>query len=260
MQPQQRSSSDDHWEVIGSYTDDNLNTPYLRDREQLPSSRPAATLIASRSSSLASLPPGASPPVPSPHIPRPASPFGLPNNTGAPPPSRAATQRERDAILRRRPVQHLSTAPGPGAPTSPPAVGILKALDPSLPTHELSFMKENKNSGPHSEESVGEERKERKGFWGGTREKEKEKDRDKDKGKEKREEDSQAELTKMIGAYYECPVGSVIEKLLYVDSGYLTATASEDWSLVLEVCDRASASEANAKEAVRALRREFKCV
>jgi hypothetical protein len=29
---------------------------------------------------------------------------------------------------------------------------------------------------------------------------------------------------------------------------------------VLEVCDRASASEANAKEAVKALRREFKCV
>lgn len=40
--------------------------------------------------------------------------------------------------------------------------------------------------------------------------------------------------------------------------GYLTATASEDWTLVLEVCDRASASESNAKEAVRALRREFK--
>jgi hypothetical protein len=42
--------------------------------------------------------------------------------------------------------------------------------------------------------------------------------------------------------------------------GYLTATASEDWSLVLEVCDRASANESNAKEAVRALKREFKYV
>ncbi|KAJ3929303.1 MAG: hypothetical protein NXY57DRAFT_900339, partial [Lentinula lateritia] len=40
--------------------------------------------------------------------------------------------------------------------------------------------------------------------------------------------------------------------------GYLTATASEDWALVLEVCDRASSNEANAKEAVKALRREFK--
>jgi hypothetical protein len=40
--------------------------------------------------------------------------------------------------------------------------------------------------------------------------------------------------------------------------GYLAATASEDWALVLEVCERASANENNAKEAVRALRREFK--
>ena len=41
-------------------------------------------------------------------------------------------------------------------------------------------------------------------------------------------------------------------------AGFLTATASEDWALVLDVCERASASEANAKEAIRALRREFK--
>jgi hypothetical protein len=40
--------------------------------------------------------------------------------------------------------------------------------------------------------------------------------------------------------------------------GYLTATASEDWALVLEVCDRASINESTAKEAVRALKREFK--
>jgi hypothetical protein len=42
--------------------------------------------------------------------------------------------------------------------------------------------------------------------------------------------------------------------------GYLTATSSEDWAVVLEVCERASATEANAKEAAKALRREFKCV
>ena len=40
--------------------------------------------------------------------------------------------------------------------------------------------------------------------------------------------------------------------------GFLTATASEDWTLVLDVCDHASSSENAAKEAVRALRREFK--
>ncbi|KAJ7353459.1 hypothetical protein DFH08DRAFT_692568, partial [Mycena albidolilacea] len=41
-------------------------------------------------------------------------------------------------------------------------------------------------------------------------------------------------------------------------AGFLTANASEDWTLVLDVCDHASATEANAKEAVRPLRREFK--
>ncbi|KAL1747805.1 hypothetical protein HDZ31DRAFT_80224 [Schizophyllum fasciatum] len=58
-----------------------------------------------------------------------------------------------------------------------------------------------------------------------------------DRIKEARREDD-GELTRMIG--------------------YLTATSSEDWALVLEVCERASASDALAKEAVRALRREFK--
>ncbi|KAG2145564.1 hypothetical protein BD769DRAFT_1346935 [Suillus cothurnatus] len=105
------------------------------------------------------------------------------------------------------------------------------------------------------------EKKERKSFWDGiirdrdrdkdkdkergrdkereTREKEKERERDKE-GRDRiwREEDSSSELTRMIG--------------------YLTATSSEDWTLVLEVCERASATEANAKEAMKALRREFK--
>ncbi|KAJ7664207.1 hypothetical protein B0H17DRAFT_1184774 [Mycena rosella] len=40
--------------------------------------------------------------------------------------------------------------------------------------------------------------------------------------------------------------------------GFLTPTASEDWTLVLDVCDHASANESNAKEAVHALRLEFK--
>ncbi|KAJ7751181.1 hypothetical protein B0H14DRAFT_3602820 [Mycena olivaceomarginata] len=48
------------------------------------------------------------------------------------------------------------------------------------------------------------------------------------------------------------------ENVLTRKIGFLTATASEDWTLVLDVCDHASATEANAKEAVRALRRKFK--
>jgi hypothetical protein len=42
--------------------------------------------------------------------------------------------------------------------------------------------------------------------------------------------------------------------------GYLAARASEDWSPVLEVCDRASANESTAKEAVRTLEHIFKYV
>jgi hypothetical protein len=34
----------------------------------------------------------------------------------------------------------------------------------------------------------------------------------------------------------------------------LTATENEDWAFVLEVCERASASEADAKEAFKAFR------
>jgi hypothetical protein len=41
-------------------------------------------------------------------------------------------------------------------------------------------------------------------------------------------------------------------------AGCLTATSAEDWALLMDVCDGASASEANAKAAVRALRYEFK--
>ncbi|KAL0061889.1 hypothetical protein AAF712_011265 [Marasmius tenuissimus] len=48
--------------------------------------------------------------------------------------------------------------------------------------------------------------------------------------------------------------GGELTKLI----GFLTATSSKDWALVLDVCERASASDSNAKEAIRALRREFK--
>ncbi|KAJ8083209.1 hypothetical protein PM082_009081 [Marasmius tenuissimus] len=50
--------------------------------------------------------------------------------------------------------------------------------------------------------------------------------------------DEQGELTRLIG--------------------FLTATASQDWALILDVCERASTSEANAKAAILALRRHFK--
>ncbi|KAF7373451.1 Kinase-like protein [Mycena sanguinolenta] len=39
---------------------------------------------------------------------------------------------------------------------------------------------------------------------------------------------------------------------------FLTATGSDDWTLVLDICDHASATKANAMEAMRALCRDFK--
>jgi len=40
----------------------------------------------------------------------------------------------------------------------------------------------------------------------------------------------------------------------------LTATPSEDWTVFVRVCGRASATEASAKEASEALGKAFKCV
>lgn len=54
----------------------------------------------------------------------------------------------------------------------------------------------------------------------------------------------------------------IADLLLYArtHTGFLTAAAPDDWNLVLEVCERASANENAAKEASRALRREFRYV
>jgi hypothetical protein len=64
------------------------------------------------------------------------------------------------------------------------------------------------------------------------------------------------DLTRMIGKRYHfyCFQHSI----LFILIGFLTATSSEDWALVLEVCETASDSEVTAKEASRAIRREFK--
>jgi len=91
-------------------------------------------------------------------------------------------------------------------------MGLLRALDP-FSAHDASVDKESKNSSLPLDDSVGEERKERKGFWGAAREKDRDKERERDKVKERRDDDGQAELTRMIGAYFESPAESVIETL-----------------------------------------------
>ncbi|KIJ18196.1 hypothetical protein PAXINDRAFT_167451 [Paxillus involutus ATCC 200175] len=208
-----------------------------------------APVIPSRSSSLGSLPPpGASPQLTNtgPIAPRSASPFSVASNT-IPAQGTPRNQRNEWDISRKK---------SPPAPTGVPALGILKALEPHQdlpPIQQQPEPSEDYHAYPDPLRS-DKDKKERKGFWDGVlrdREKDKwkaEKERDREREKERlerirdrdrREDDmSTAELTRMIG--------------------YLTATASEDWSIVLEVSERASASETNAKEAAKALRREFK--
>ncbi|KAJ7442156.1 hypothetical protein B0H11DRAFT_2094714 [Mycena galericulata] len=53
-----------------------------------------------------------------------------------------------------------------------------------------------------------------------------------------------------------CKDGEGVELVRKI--GFLIATASNDWILILDACQAASANEKNAKEAARALRREFK--
>ncbi|KAG2746000.1 hypothetical protein P692DRAFT_20782715 [Suillus brevipes Sb2] len=206
----------------------------------------------SRSPSLASIPPAILPA-------RSSSPYSVTSHTTTTPtptPMPQTTPNPTHTVRRDgRKIQKTHPAPA--------ALGILKSLDPHLEhalqqthSHHIHEVPDDSFPVDHRDRA---EKKERKSFWDGIirdrdRDKDKERGRDKEreireKGKEKekdkegrerlwREEDNPSELTRMIG--------------------YLTATSSEDWTLVLEVCDRASATEANAKEAMKALRREFK--
>ncbi|KAF7373431.1 hypothetical protein MSAN_00552700 [Mycena sanguinolenta] len=137
------------------------------------------------------------------------------------------------------PTTHNVALSKPPPPTTlrkktPSVIGILESMDPA-------------NQGQHvrnrSEEPV--EQKSKGAFWGLRG------DKDKDRG------DEENELTRERQRR-EKERGRDEENELTRKIGFLTATAAEDWTLVLDVCDHASASEADAKEAVRALRREFK--
>ncbi|KAG5725088.1 TOM1-like protein 2 [Termitomyces sp. T112] len=216
------SSEGERWEVVP--TDD-------------PSPFPSQyQVIASHNSSFASLPPGASPPIPSPNGARSPSPFSINSNTGL---------RDRES----QPQQHRKKS----AISAPVALRILGALDPAqsttkpAPEERYAPTSGHSDSGHREREKDPPEKKEqRRGFWNrGDRDKDKDKDKEKEKersraqdGRDRGRDGETAELTRMIG--------------------FLTATASEDWALVLEVTERVALSESNAKEAARALRREFK--
>ena len=51
---------------------------------------------------------------------------------------------------------------------------------------------------------------------------------------------------------------SGVDTSTHLGIGFLVATASDDWSLLVELCDRTSASASAAREAANALKQEFK--
>ena len=166
------------------------------------------------------------------------------------------------------------------------AVGILASLDPhaNAASPALNPYAQQQVSKSHSEErfyagsenghysqpqsygpTAGQgggyatpalEKKEKRGFWSSSR------DRDRDRRDQQQPqpyEYAQQQPIQRVPASTEAPRHSAeSERTLTSMIGYLAATNSEDWSVVLEVCDRASMNDSNAKEAVKALRSEFK--
>ncbi|KDR74102.1 hypothetical protein GALMADRAFT_250888 [Galerina marginata CBS 339.88] len=281
---------EERWEVVPALAD-----PALLTNPHPPPSVKGPSRTSSYGSLPPGTGGGIGPPLASPAPPRSASPMSAVTNISSSTtnPNKLIRHhaRERD---RDRDAYMTAVAPRKKAsqPSAPVALGILRALEPPRPADALGAgsrsMSEERRTVSESghrereyreamqnqsqrellvdgQDGKGKEKEKKRSFWG-VRDKDKDKDKERelqmqrerelqgrelpssrekermydlDRGRElRRDDDSQAELTRMIG--------------------YLTATASEDWSLVLEVCERASANEVNAKEAVRALRREFK--
>jgi hypothetical protein len=216
------SSEEERWEVVSSYDETPLQTPH------------APALSPSRTPSLASLPPGASPPIPSPQAPRSPSPFSVVSNP--------SVQSNKLGSTRDRESQQATLRKKPQGGSGVAALGILRALDP----HAVEPVNMNQQTRAHSEERIGGsenghsyrererdvgDRREKKGFWGRDKEREKDKERERERDKERererdkererergrdrerdrRDEDSQAELTRMIGRCFSSGgCGSVI--------------------------------------------------
>ncbi|KIJ60449.1 hypothetical protein HYDPIDRAFT_139136 [Hydnomerulius pinastri MD-312] len=240
-----RVSTEEHWEVVATVPgEDGIHIPSPRaHQQQFP-----PPVIPSRSSSLGSLPPpGASPQIPSagPTImPRSSSPFSISSNTNSVQGPPRGQRSERDVLRKKSP-------PTPAGGVA--ALGILKALEPHQDHAPVQLQSEISEDYHTYTESVRteKEKKEKKGFWDGML-----KDRDKDKWKVDKERDREKERERLRDRdrREDDPGNAELTRMI----GYLTATASEDWSIVLEVCERASANESSAKEAAKALRREFK--
>jgi len=168
-----------------------LKRPSFDDELSLVTPRPYP-LSGSRSSSFTSLPLSTSPSIPNAFLPRAVSPFSSNPNAV----SYTKTHKERDKdpqVLRKK---HPPSV-GPVA-----AVGILRALDPhhDIEPHTRDSLEDTTI---HYEQSIREDKKDKRPFWerasGKDRERERDIDKERVREKEKRDEDDQAELTRMIG-------------------------------------------------------------
>lgn len=150
-------------------------------------------------------------------LPRSPSPYNIAPSPPAPsikPGSGKDRDRQRDILSQQQAQQQAINRK---KLQSAPAMNILRALDPPRTDSQTRLTR------PHSEETFAPlesshvlreresgDRKEKKGFWGvrdKDRDKEKEKERDRvferERGRvERRDDEGQAELTRMIGAFY----------------------------------------------------------
>jgi hypothetical protein len=157
----------------------------------------------------------------------------------------------------------------PPPPSGP--IAILSSLDP--PSKQIQQPPVEEYALPAAMENIfkverrsshrDSEKKEKKGFlWSGKekakeKEREKERERPRERERDRDRERADDELTRMIGASSTLSIMMEHSSICRC-AGYSTASSVDDWALALEICERVSANEANAKEAATALRREFK--
>lgn len=195
--------------------DDDDAAWHVVDPSSSPVLDPPRALPASRSSSLASLPPGASAPaaaVPSPLAPRANSPLNTQSHRQPNPKDQHFARDRGDSQA------SLAQLPPPQPPRRPtPGLNMLRSLEPQY--ESVRDKEREREQWRGTEESLNtqsdgsrdeRDRKERKGFWDWAQQgMERERDRRLHREREKeREEEEHFELTRMIGAYHSYPYRS----------------------------------------------------
>ncbi|KAJ1302176.1 hypothetical protein OPQ81_001004 [Rhizoctonia solani] len=99
----------------------------------------------------------------------------------------------------------------------------------------------------HSNHVPEKERHGFRSFFGTSREKEREKEKEREREREREREQTRHRGIENDRTQWE------ISRLI----GYTTSTSVEDWSVVMEICDKVNLSDLEAKEASKALRKDI---